>query len=240
MSKQDVKIAIVTGTLSMGGAELVILNLGRSLGQLGYDVTIVTTSMPGDWFEQIEKNGIRALHIDGRLQVHPYRHAWRVGRRLKEENFNVVILTKFTNSERFSQAALNMLPEHVIAIPWIHSNTCDTYRTALTNRKAWNVAVAVGVRVAANATQKSKNKHILHIPNGLNHHRLSYCKVAARLPNAPSVSAIWGEWSRYQRAFLISQQFLIFASKNILKLPWILLVMVRTKRKLFDASKGLA
>lgn len=165
--KGNTKVAIVTGTLSMGGAELIILNLGRSLRQLGYDVTIVTTSRPGNWFEQIEKNGLRALHIDGRFQVHPYRHAWRVGRRLREENFNIVLLTKFTNSECSSQAALNMLPDHVIAIPWIHSSTRDTYRTALANRKAWNVAVGVGARVAATATKKSKGKHVLHIPNGL-------------------------------------------------------------------------
>lgn len=167
MLRQDTKVAIVTGRLSMGGAELIILNLGRSLRQLGYDVTIFTTSMIGDWFEQIEKNGLRALHIEGRFQVHPYLHAWRVGRRLREENFNVVILTKFTNSERFSQAALNMLPDHVIAIPWIHSDTKDTYRTALANRDAWNVAVGVGVRVAETAAQKSKGKHVLYIPNGL-------------------------------------------------------------------------
>jgi glycosyltransferase involved in cell wall biosynthesis len=165
--KGNTKVAIVTGTLSMGGAELIILNLGQSLRQLGYDVTIVTTSRPGNWFEQIEKNGLRALHIDGRFQVHPYRHAWRVGQRLREENFDVVLLTKFTNSERSSQAALNMLPDHVIAIPWIHSDTESTYRTALANREAWNVAVGVGVRVAATAAKKSKGKQVLHIPNGL-------------------------------------------------------------------------
>jgi len=166
-SNQDVKIAIVTGILSMGGAELIILNLGLSLRQLGYDVTIVTTSRPGDWFDQIEKNGLKALHIDGRFRVHPYRHAWRVGRRLREENFDVVILAKFTNSERSSQAALNMLPDHVIAVPWIHSDTESTYRTALANQAAWNVAVGVGVRVAETAAQKSKGKHVLYIPNGL-------------------------------------------------------------------------
>lgn len=167
MLRQDTKVAIVTGTLSMGGAELIILNLGRSLRQLGYDVTIVTTSRPGNWFNQIEKNGLRALNIDGRHQVHPYRHAWRVGRRLREENFNVVLLTKFTNSERFSQAALNMLPDHVIAIPWIHSSDEGTYRTALANQAAWNVAVGVGVRVVVTASKKNKGKRVLHIPNGL-------------------------------------------------------------------------
>lgn len=166
-TKHNVKVAIVTGTLSMGGAELMILNLGRSLRQLGYDVTIVTTSRPGNWYEQIEKNGLRALHIDGRFQVHPYRHAWRVGQRLRAENFDVVLLTKYTNSERFSQAALNMLPDNVIVIPWIHSNTESAYCSVLVNKAAWNVAVGVGARVAETAAKMNRGKKVLHIPNGL-------------------------------------------------------------------------
>lgn len=166
-SSQEVKVAIVTGILGMGGAELIILNLGRSLRQLGYEVTIVTTSQQGDWSDQIERNGLRSLHISGRAQVHPYRHAWRVGRRLREENFNVVILTKFTHCERFTQAALNMLPDHVIALPWIHSSDEGTWRMALANKAAWNVAVGVGVRVAETAATRGKEKPVLHIPNGL-------------------------------------------------------------------------
>jgi glycosyltransferase involved in cell wall biosynthesis len=161
------KIAIVTGTLCMGGAELIILSLGRNLRHLGYDVTVVTTSVPGVWFDQIEKNGLNALRIEGRERRHPYRHAWHVGRKLKAENFDAVILVKYTNSERFTQAALNMLPDRVIAIPWIHGDTESLYRAALVNRASWNVAVGVGVRVAETAARKSRGRPVLYIPNGL-------------------------------------------------------------------------
>ncbi len=164
---ENAKIAIVTGTMCLGGAELIILNLGRSLRHLGYDVTIVTTSAPGDWFDQIEKNGLNALHIEGRERRHPYRHAWHVGRKLKNEKFDAVILVKYANSERCTQAALNMLPDRVIAIPWIHNDTVRTYHTALVNSDAWNVAVGVGVRVAETAAKKSKGRPVLYIPNGL-------------------------------------------------------------------------
>ena len=166
-STQGVKVAIVTGSLGMGGAELIILNLGRSLRQLGYDVTIVTVTAPGEWFDEIQKSGLRALHISGRESVHPYRHAWRVGRRLRDERFDVVLLTKYNNSERCSQAALNMLPTRVIAIPWIHDSTESCCRMALVNRAAWNVAIGVGVGVARMAAKKSKGKPVLHVPNGL-------------------------------------------------------------------------
>ncbi len=161
---KNVKIAIVTEALHMGGAEHLTVNLGRGLQQLGYEVTIAVTSNPGELFGLIERTGIRALHIDSRFQCHTYRHAWRVGRRLREENFNVVITT---NCERFAQAALNMLPAHVIAIPWIHGDEEHVYRKSLFNSHAWNVAVGVGVKVAKTAARMSRGKEVLHIPNGL-------------------------------------------------------------------------
>ncbi len=163
---RNARIAIAIETLEMGGAENIMLNLGRGLQQLGYEVTIVTTISPGNSFDQIEKNGLRSLHIDhiDRSQCHYYRHAWRVGRRLRKENFNVVITN---NCERFALAALNMLPANVIAIPWIHNDDEEVYRKGLFNSSAWNVAVGVGVKVAKTAASKSRGKEVIHIPNGL-------------------------------------------------------------------------
>lgn len=162
-----IKIAIVAGSLNMGGAELITLNLASGLKKIGYDVTVMTVTEPGEWFHLLNERGILAIHIPGRQNVHPYRHAWRVGKRLRDEAFRVVILVKYTNSERCTQAALNMLSDDVIVIPWIHNDTMETYKTALTNITAWNAAVGVGVKVTETAKSKSKGKPVIHIPNGI-------------------------------------------------------------------------
>lgn len=163
---RNIKIAIVTGSLYMGGAELITLNLSSCLKDLGYNVTIVTVTEPGEWFHLPEERGLKAIHIAGRQDVHPYRHAWRIGKRLLEESFRVVILVKYHNSEPCTQAALNMLPDDVVVIPWVHNDTKETYRNALSNSLAWNAAVGVGVKIT-NTMKKKINKPIVHIPNGI-------------------------------------------------------------------------
>jgi glycosyltransferase involved in cell wall biosynthesis len=164
---RNIKIAIVTGSLYMGGAELITLNLGSGLKDLGYDVTVVTVTEPGEWFYLLEERCLGGIHIAGRQQVHPYRHAWRIGKRLRDEGFQVVILTKYTNSERLTQSALNMLPENVVVIPWIHSDTTEIYKTSVANANAWHAAVAVSAKIARRASENLDGKTVMHIPNGL-------------------------------------------------------------------------
>ena len=164
---KDIKIALVIGSLNMGGAELITLNLSSGLSDLGYDVTVVTVTEPGEWFHLVGERGLKGIHIAGRQEVHPYRHAWRIGKRLRNEKFQIVILVKYHKSERCTQAALNMLSDDVVVIPWVHNDTKETYQTALTNSNAWNAAVGVGVKVANTANEKSKGKPIFHIPNGI-------------------------------------------------------------------------
>lgn len=158
------KIAIVTRTMGCGGAERMVLNLGAGLLSKGYEVHIITTSEPGEWFPRAAALGMQIRHIPGRFESHPLVHSLRVGRALKREDFDVIFPT---NSERFAHAALNQLSARTRVIPWIHNTTPDAYAKALINESAWNVAVACGPRVADEARRLSRRKQVVCIPNGL-------------------------------------------------------------------------
>lgn len=158
------RIAIVTRTIGCGGAEAVMVNLGKSLNSLGYEVEIATTGDPGDWFDHISEMGMKGKHIQGRYQYHHIVHSYRVGRKLVAGNYDVIILS---NSERYAQAAINMLANNVIVIPWIHSDEQDAYAKALVNKDVWNVAVGVSPRVTHRAASLARNRPTVYISNGI-------------------------------------------------------------------------
>jgi glycosyltransferase involved in cell wall biosynthesis len=160
-------VAIAIGSLSMGGAERMALNLGRGLQMRGHRVTIVTVTQRSEWHGLLDEYGLAGLHVAGRAGTHAYVHAWRVGQALRQKAFDAVIVVKYTGSERCTQAALNMLPDSVVAIPWIHADADDAYRSATLNPSAWNVAVGVGVGVTERAKAFSAGRPVVHIPNGI-------------------------------------------------------------------------
>lgn len=178
LGRNRIKIAFVMRTMSIGGAEGVTLNLGIALQSLGYEITIVTTSHPGAWFERIVESGLSSLHIEGRFQNHPYRHAWNVGRILRKQDYDVII---FTNSERFGQAALHMLPDKLIVITWIRSAHEDAYNKAIVNKNGWNVAVGVGPEVTRAFQVLVPENKVIYIPNG--HPSPTAEQYADRLPH---------------------------------------------------------
>jgi len=159
----SIRVAIVVRTLTCGGAETITLNLGRYLHARGYEVDIVTTSTPGEWFDRIAPAGLGARHIEGRFRSHPVAHAHRVGRALRDGRYDVVMIS---NSERFAQASMDMLGGDTIVIPWIHCESSDAYRHGLRGQRAWNVAVGCGPKVARVAQSRTR-KHVLCIANGL-------------------------------------------------------------------------
>jgi len=173
------RIAIVTRTIGCGGAETVMLNLGKFLNRLEYEVEIVTTGDPGDWFNHISEMGLKGKHINGRYKFHHVVHSYRVGRNLAANNYDIVILS---NSERYAQAAINMLANNVIVIPWIHSDEQDAYEKALINKDVWNVAVGVSPKVTHRAASLARNRPTVYISNGIEppkeemwRNRLKYC-----------------------------------------------------------------
>lgn len=150
--------------MGCGGAETVALNLGRYLGKNGFEVEIMTTGGTGMWFHRIAETGMKARHVSGRNTQHHMIHSLRVGRIMKTGRYDVVILS---NSERYAHAAINMLPDEGIAIPWVHSDETDAYRKALINEDAWNVAVGVSPKVTQTLRSMCRDRPVVHICNGI-------------------------------------------------------------------------
>lgn len=165
LSKQT-RIALVTYAMHCGGMESFLLRLARYLRQQDYDVELITTVEPGEWFGRIGELGIKAEHIPGYRRsggLAPLQHSVRVSTRLARGKYDVIML----HHARHAQAALARLPENVIAIPVLHNDVEEIYQVGCGNSDAWNVAVAVSPKVAATARQRLPHRPVLQLWSGV-------------------------------------------------------------------------
>ena len=195
------KIAFVLPSMPGGGLEVSMLRIASYLKKIGHQVSMLTTEEPGAWFDRVEATGLSALHVGG-LQGLPHAHARRVGRLLRDEGFDVI----FPVFDRFSQAALGMLPDSAIVIPLLRNDHPDTYEIGLANSCTWNVAVANSPRNADAAKGLVPHRPVVLIPNGVEPPQ----DVASRSISAPSLG-------------LLYVGRLVHESKGVLLLPDILM-----------------
>ncbi len=158
------RVAGVVPYLGCGGTEQRLLRLGRGLRELGHEFALVATEYPGEWFARAADAGIPAVCLAGPGRIHPVRHAWRVGRYLRQGGFDAVMLN---NAERFAQASLAMLPATTAAIPVVRSDNPHAYTVACSNARHWNVLVAVSPRTAREAQSRVPEKPVRLILNGI-------------------------------------------------------------------------
>lgn len=159
----NIRIAIVTNALHLGGASNSLLRLGRFLSQEGYDIEFVTTAYPGPWFDRARELGLRVRHIRGHNESYHVLHALRVGWALVKGRFDIV----FLSTEIYAQSALNMLPSNVIVIPMIRCNDDIACREGCINNKTWNVALCVSPGVASKVKSILPDRPVVHISNGV-------------------------------------------------------------------------
>lgn len=160
------RIALVTYAMHCGGMESFLLRLARYLHQRDYDVELITTVEPGEWFGRVGELQIRAEHIAGYRPsggLAPLQHSLRVSTRLARGRYDVILL----NHARHAQAALARLPENVVVIPVLHNDVEEIYQVGCGNQDAWNVAVAVGPKVAATARQRLPHRPVLQLWSGV-------------------------------------------------------------------------
>jgi len=160
------RIALVTYAMHCGGMESFLLRLGKYLRDHGYDVELITTLEPGDWFDRIAEVGVAAYHVAGYRRAGPFnplQHTRRVSARLREGNYKVILL----NHSRHAQAGLAQLPDDVVAIPILHNDNEEIYQVGCGNPEAWNVAVAVSPKVASTARRRESSRPILEITSGV-------------------------------------------------------------------------
>jgi glycosyltransferase involved in cell wall biosynthesis len=163
---QQLRIALVTYAMHCGGLEAFLLRLGGYLRQQGYDVEVITTLEPGEWFGRVAELGMKASHVSGRSGsgfLTPLQHSGRVRRKLARGGYDVI----FLNHSRHAQACIGGLPDATLVIPILHNDYEEIYRVGCANADAWNVAIAVSPRVAETARQRVPRRPVLPILSGV-------------------------------------------------------------------------
>ena len=203
MTQASMKIAFVLPTMPGGGVEVSMLRIGSYFQKKGHAVSFITTESPGNWFGQIGSAGMSGSHVQGLRQCFPRAHASRVGRLLRDGGYDVV----FPVFDRFSQAALGMLPDKTIVIPLLRNDHPEIYEIGLGNHGAWNVAVANSPRNHQQARKLTPLRPIEMIPNGV------------ELPKQTERGG-GSEWQPPLRLVFVGR--LVHESKGVLLLPEIL------------------
>lgn len=156
------RVAFTVPKVGCGGVEMLLLRLAQHLRVYGHDVDIVATQERGEWFDRVNSLA-KAVFIDGRSGFPRCVHPLRVGRYLAGAGYDVV----FLNGDPMSQQALNMLPDHVVAIPVIHSDNATTYKISLANQDSWNAVIGVGPRVCEVAREQRPGRPVFEINGGV-------------------------------------------------------------------------
>ena len=164
--EKPTRIALVAYAMHCGGMESFLLRLGGYLRDQGYEVELITTLEPGEWFDRLAEVGVPAHHVAGYRRSGPFnplQHTRRVSARIREGKYNLILL----NHSRHAQAGLARLPDDVLAIPILHNDNEEIYRVGCGNPEAWNVAVAVSPKVASTAQRRRSSRPVLEITSGV-------------------------------------------------------------------------
>jgi glycosyltransferase involved in cell wall biosynthesis len=160
------RIALVTYAMHCGGMEAFLLRLGGYLRQQGYDVEVITTLEPGEWFGRVAELGMKASHVSapsGSRFLTPLQHSSRVRSKLASGGYDVI----FLNHSRHAQACIGGLPDKMLVIPILHNDYEEIYQVGCANPDAWNVAVAVSPKVAESARRWVPRRPVLQILSGV-------------------------------------------------------------------------
>jgi glycosyltransferase involved in cell wall biosynthesis len=145
-----------------GGVEMFLLRLCPHLRARGYDVEVLTTEERGEWFERMAAE-VPTSHVEGCGRFPRASHPLRVGAWLARARYDAVLL----NGDEMAQQSLTMLPDRVVALPVIHSDSETTYRLNFANADAWNALVAVGPRIADRARAQFPARPVVEILHGV-------------------------------------------------------------------------
>jgi glycosyltransferase involved in cell wall biosynthesis len=156
------RIALVTYGLPKGGLARSILRLYNCFERSNYNVEIITTEELGEWFSYFKEIGKSVSNIAYHPLGGPF-HIVRVGRRLAKERYDVIFLFH----AKYAQAAIRMLPEEVIVMPMIRLDDEQFYGVGTANEFAWNAAVANSEKLRRLTRQRTRNRPVFLIPNGV-------------------------------------------------------------------------
>lgn len=214
--EKSYSIAFVTYAIHCGGMETFLIRLARYLKKEGFEVVIVTTESPGEWFGLVKKMGINIKHIEGIDRYARIFHFFKVYRELKKGDYDVI----FLNHARFAQAIIRMLPDKLPIVPILHNDHKWIYKIGCSSSDAWNMLIAVSPKLLENARSVVKNRPIKLISYGV------------EIPD----NALQIIKSKIDKPFnLVYIGHLVNAQKGILLLPYIFRLLINNGVE-FNAS----
>lgn len=157
------RVALVTYGMLGGGIETFLLNLGAYLKQSGCEVTIVTTEVPGAWFNRIAEYGLQSLYIQGLDRHSPLVHVDQVADSLYDGQFDAVLL----NHDRYAQAALALGSKKPVVVPVLHGNIDFFARMTAYNSQWCHSIITVSPKGAETMRRHSPDCPVRTIINGV-------------------------------------------------------------------------
>lgn len=131
------RIALVTYALQVGGVETFLRHLADYFIHQGHEVSIIETFAKGQWSQAFTDAGYDVIRIIPNPLCPRIYHSKLIAETLRK--YDAVIL----NDSPLAQAALGLLPEHIVAIPVLHSFLASMHKNAVGNRTNWDSVVAV-------------------------------------------------------------------------------------------------
>ncbi len=163
--KQTIRLALTADMLNMGGVSNFILELGKFLKSHGYEVSIICTDRKGDWYDRIDKEGLRGRWFSSRIyEWIPFGrmlHARRIGRYMKRCSFDYII----NNHSFYIHAAAGYFYGHSRILHVIHNQL-----EKMVERESDPLAdmhVGVSPRIKELALQYLPASKITYILNGI-------------------------------------------------------------------------
>ena len=162
---ERLRVGLVTYALEAGGMETTLVRQAKALAAAGHEVEVVTTVQEGAWAEQVRRQGLLVRHVRATWPQRPLGvpNALRVARFVRERRYDAL----FLHHAPYLQATLGLLPDRVLAFPVLHNDLAPIYRVGCGNARAWNAAVAVGPKVAAEARRRCPDRPVVEIRNGV-------------------------------------------------------------------------
>jgi glycosyltransferase involved in cell wall biosynthesis len=155
-----VKVAFVAWSLPHGGGEVFLLRTARYLLDHGCSVEVIVIDGPGPFFEYFTGQGIPCVRRDNIRSGHHDFDAWRLGRWLAEQRYDVL----FLNWAPRAHDALPYVPDHTPIIPIIHGDSEKYYAEYAKCQRMWNAAVAVSPKIQDTLRARLPDKPILYHP----------------------------------------------------------------------------
>jgi len=157
------KLAIVTYSLNIGGAEKSVLYMTKLFKKNGYNVEVIETERKGPWHNYFINEGISVKTYNFHLLSIPYLHSLKISRKLKQ--YDVV----FIIDSPFAQASLGKIKQETICFPQLRANIQSMYFNAASNDSQWNYVTAVSPLLKEEFIKlyPHLSDRILVIPNGI-------------------------------------------------------------------------